>query len=307
MKLFVTAAVLYLAFAGATTGAGESLPPPIIDVHLHAFPLTYYDRRPGDPNPITKVPAPKTDAEFMAAVFERMERYNIVKGWISGPRELVGRWSNAAGGRLIPSIYIAPSGPMPDLEELRADYASGFYRAMGEVTIQYRQMSPSSEEFEPYLALAEEFDIPVGIHMGLTRPGGTYVAWPGYRARGGTPLLIEDALVRHPDLRIVVQHAGWPFLDEMKAVLWAHPQLYVDVSLINWMLPRPEFHDYLEALMRAGFGKRIMYGSDHAIWPDLIDRAIEGVETAAFLTADEKRDIFYNNAARFLRLEAAAE
>mgnify|MGYP003536296971 CR=1 FL=1 len=30
--------------------------------------------------------------------------------------------------------------------------------------------------------------------------------------------------------------------------------------------------------------------------------AVEGIESASFLTPEQKRDIFYNNAARFLRL-----
>ena len=34
-----------------------------------------------------------------------------------------------------------------------------------------------------------------------------------------------------------------------------------------------------------------------------IRRAVEGIEPATFLTEQQKRDIFYNNAARFLRLE----
>jgi predicted TIM-barrel fold metal-dependent hydrolase len=277
--------------------------PPIIDMHLHAFPVTFYDRKPGDINPISKQPAPMSDDEFMQAIFERMDHHNIVKAMISGPRERVAAFTAARPDQLIGSIYVEPKRPLPDLEQLRADYESGFYEAMGEVTIQYLQISPSDPEFEPYLALAEEFDIPVGIHMGFTRPGGTYMAWPGYRAADGNPLLIEEALVRHPKLRIFVMHAGWPFLDEMKAVMWAHPQLYVDISLINWMAPRAEFHHYLQALVRSGFGKRIMHGSDHAIWPDNIDIALDALETAEFLTAEQKRDILYNNAARFLRLE----
>ena len=38
------------------------------------------------------------------------------------------------------------------------------------------------------------------------------------------------------------------------------------------------------------------------MWPEVIAIAIETIETANFLTEEEKRDIFYNNAARFLRL-----
>jgi predicted TIM-barrel fold metal-dependent hydrolase len=45
-----------------------------------------------------------------------------------------------------------------------------------------------------------------------------------------------------------------------------------------------------------------MFGSDQMMWPETIGIAIETIETAEFLTNEEKRDIFYNNAARFLRL-----
>jgi len=39
------------------------------------------------------------------------------------------------------------------------------------------------------------------------------------------------------------------------------------------------------------------------VWPEAIGMAVDGIESAAFLTAEEKRDIFYNNAVRFLRLD----
>jgi uncharacterized protein len=40
------------------------------------------------------------------------------------------------------------------------------------------------------------------------------------------------------------------------------------------------------------------------VWPGVIERAVAVIEDAPFLTAEQKRDIFYNNAARFLRLGA---
>lgn len=48
-----------------------------------------------------------------------------------------------------------------------------------------------------------------------------------------------------------------------------------------------------------------MFGSDQMNWPGTIERAIEGIESATFLSAEQKRDILYNNAARFLRLSEA--
>ena len=92
-------------------------------------------------------------------------------------------------------------------------------------------------------------------------------------------------------------------IDQMIALLYTHPQVYVDVGVISWVLPRKEFHRYLQRLVEAGFGKRVMFGSDEMVWPQSLRIAIEAVETADFLTPSQKRDIFYNNAARFLRLQ----
>ena len=55
-----------------------------------------------------------------------------------------------------------------------------------------------------------------------------------------------------------------------------------------------------------GFGlpivKRVMFGSDQMQWPETIDWAVERIEQAPFLTEEQKQDIFYNNAKRFLKL-----
>ena len=45
-----------------------------------------------------------------------------------------------------------------------------------------------------------------------------------------------------------------------------------------------------------------MFGSDQMVWPSTIDMAIASITEADFLTEEQKRDILYNNAARFLRL-----
>jgi predicted TIM-barrel fold metal-dependent hydrolase len=50
----------------------------------------------------------------------------------------------------------------------------------------------------------------------------------------------------------------------------------------------------------------IMFGSDEMIWPDAIKLAIGGVNSADFLSPRQKRDILYNNVARFLRLDPAS-
>ncbi len=65
---------------------------------------------------------------------------------------------------------------------------------------------------------------------------------------------------------------------------------------------RPAFYRFLQGIVDAGYGDRVLFGSDQMIWPGIIEPAIQSIEEAQFLDARQKRDILYNNAARFLRL-----
>jgi predicted TIM-barrel fold metal-dependent hydrolase len=103
------------------------------------------------------------------------------------------------------------------------------------------------------------------------------------------PLALEGVLVRHPKLRLWVMHAGWPLADEMVGLLYAHPQVHVDVGVIVYAWPRPEFYGYLKRLVEAGFVDRVLFGSDQMIWPEGLERAIESIEEAPFLTRPSGR------------------
>jgi uncharacterized protein len=63
---------------------------------------------------------------------------------------------------------------------------------------------------------------------------------------------------------------------------------------------------YIQRIVEAGFEDRVMFGTDQLIWPKLMAYSISVIQNAEYLTPEEKRDILYNNAARFLRLDTAA-
>ena len=143
-----------------------------------------------------------------------------------------------------------------------------------EVSNQYVGIGPSNTHFEPYLAIAEELDIPVGIHIGIGPPGAPYLGFAqGYRAALHSPLTLEeDALIRHPRLRVYIMHAAWPMLEELLAVLWTHPQVHVDLGAIVFALPQAELYRFLQRIVEAGFSKRVMFGTDQMVWPGVIER-----------------------------------
>ena len=301
---------------------------PILDMHLHArgtvfiaanpYPMCapfqqvpYWDPKTQElqggfvcPQPI---PPGETEAEVMRQTIAVMQRRNII-GMVSGEPELMATWKAAAPDRIIPGLDLrvgASSGPRHvkarTAAEVRALHARGVFHVLGEVLAQYEGIPADDPRLEPYWALAEQLDIPVAIHMGPGGPGDPY-SGNGYRARNSSPLKLEEVLVRHPRLRVYIMHAGYPMLDELRALLFAHPQVYVDISGIVYTEPRPAFYRFLQGIVEAGYGERVMFGSDQMIWPGIIEPSIKVIEDAPFLDEKQKRDIFYNNAARFLRL-----
>jgi len=280
----------------------------IIDVHLHAYPDDM--PIPAAVNPATgKAVQLKNGAAHRAACLAEMKRLNIVKGIVSGGDgdriAAAIAWHDADPGRIIPGAGVRGSEdtPLPDLNLLRSAFKEGRLKVLGEVTTQYAGLTLDDPKYSAYLALAEELDIPVALHTGTMPPGMSFdPCCRKARAHLGDPILIEEALNRYPKLRLNLMHAGWPYLDNTISILFHYPQVNADLGAIDWLLPRAEFHHYFEALMRAGFGKRLMFGTDQMYWPEGISMAVEAVSSAPFLSAEEKQDIFYNNAAKFYRL-----
>lgn len=324
MKLFTP--VLALLLVPLHGGAQEPLP--VIDMHLHASaanengppPLALcvpimewpvrdpqrswaevfigWQREPPCRDPVW---SPQTDEALMRETIDALERHNVI-GVLSGPPERVEEWRDAAPDRFIPGFQFRFGREDISPDALRRLYQEGRFSVFAEVTNQYVGIPPSDARFDPYLAVAEELDFPVGIHIGTGPPGAPYLGDDRYRAALHSPLTLEDALIRHPALRVYIMHAGWPMLDDLLAVLWTHPHVYVEVGGIVHGVPRADFYRYLQRIVEAGFGKRVMFGSDQMVWPGVIERSIAAIEEAPFLSEGQKRDILYNNAARFFRL-----
>ena len=279
---------------------------PVIDVHIHTFGAP-----PGGliGNPVTGAPMKATDvASHEKAFLDTMQRLGIVKAVVfntgSGDDySSVVKWKTDAPDTVIAGFTVIDPAKV-DLTFLRSEHKAGRLQMIGEVAQQYLGIAPNDPRMEPIFALAEELDIPIGLHMFPGGPPGfAYLPGSHFRAAFGDPLLLEDVLAHHPKLRIYVMHAGWPFLDRMIALMYAYPNVNVDLGVISWLLPRAEFYRYLRALVQAGYSKRIMFGSDSLGFPENVEMAVDAVKAADFLTPEQKSDILYHNAARFFRLE----
>ena len=296
----IVLAVIGIGLLGSTATGQAPARPPVIDVHVHS-----------------------TNTSPQQAL-ERMKSLNIRFLVVSSLTSDLPQWASALdAAQFLPALVFpcadgrAPitgrpcfdSGTeLPDLTWLSGELKAGRIKAFGELSPQYLGLSPADSRMEPYWQLAEQFDLPVGIHMGPGPPGIAYDASPvpfkspAYRMAMSDPLLLEEVLLRHKRLRLFVMHAGWPQLERMIALMYAHPNVYGDVAALQALMPRPAYYRHLRGLVEAGFGKRIMFGSD---FPDQTGPGIDAIWGADFLSAEQKTDILCNNAVRFLRLNSS--
>ena len=275
------------ADAQTGTGTGTALPAggrePIIDVHMHAYPAD--DAIPATAlNKITRRPPGVKDGRaHLQACLAEMKRLNIVKGVVSGGTgdrlAAAMHWQETAPDRFIAGAGVRGSAdvPLPEIDVLRKAFAEGRIRVLGEVTAQYAGLSLSDPKYIPYLALAEEFDIPVAVHTG---PGAAVS-----RTIRAVAVIAPVSAIPRRSKRLSIVTRSFASTSCMGAGLISKirsrccPRIPRSIW-ISGTSPggsrEPSSTRTFGALVRAGFNKRLMFGSDQMYWPQAIGMAVDG-------------------------------
>lgn len=284
---------------------------PVIDMHRHAS-------WPGS-----------EDAAYRDRTLAEMDANGVVLALLSmTDTSDIDTWVQAAPGRFLagpllpcPRNLVEPRyGCFPategwaDLDWLRAQAGAGKVAVLHELIPSYAGLSVANPRLAPYWALAAEFDLPVGTHTQRgPGPGAPHSprekpgCCPDYDPGMGNPALLRPVLDRHPGLRVWIQHVGAglgdhpPFVDETIALLRDYPNVYVDLAITNGAMPMAQYEATLHQLIDAGFGDRIMFGSDNLPLAMVLARMAQ----VDWLSDAQRRAILYDNAARFLRLDDA--
>lgn len=278
----------------------------IIDMHVHS----YSENEFGDSETLVDYygqKGSKTATQHYAATIAQFKKYNIVKAMVSGNPQSVDEWvAKDSSNRIIRGILMfAATDHGMDTVKFEQMIKDKKIAVFGELGCYYSGTTLSDSVWQPYLRICERYDIPVAVHMGGGDPGGTYSWAPKARLSLGDPFLIEEVLVRYPKLRIYMMHAGgedWP--EHAIRLMAYYPQLYTDLAVMLWVEPNTQRYikEFLKNIKEAGYLDRVMFGSDQMKWPYAIEKSVKFLNSLPFLTAKEKEDIFYNNAAKFLRL-----
>ena len=192
----------------------------IIDAHLHIFPS-----EPGT-DAMARGVGHENSVEHLRQVYGELE---IVHGVVMGNRSLETGFHNYPRDLFhycvgLDSLVLRRGSHIPeDLpdqveEHLKRENCCGVKLYPG-----YNRIWLSDPVYEPVYRLAERYDKPVAVHMGLT-------AHPRAHLKYSHPLALDEAAADFPRTRFVMCHFGNPFLADAAAVLEQNPNVAAHLS-----------------------------------------------------------------------------
>lgn len=214
-------------------------------------------------------------------------------------------------GRFVGMIGINPMDRRRSLAEI--EYAVTELGFVGtHLYPHWWDLDPDDRLYYPFYEKSAELDVPVQVRVGA--------ALARFHKSVGHPISLETVARDFPELTIVASHTGWPWVEEMIAVMNVHPNVYVTTSchypLTDWanpvsgLRPMPKWDDALIRFANSGWvsdGSRgedkVLMGTDFPEWEfsTMIEEAREVLTPSAF----EK--VCGRNAARVYKLELISE
>ena len=236
----------------------------IIDAHLHLFPagneLT---------DKMVKSVGHENSVEHLRKVYSELD---MAHGIIMGNRSLELDYHDYPNDLfhycigLDSSLFCEGDSVIPDFAEkveqhLMRDSCCGVKLYPG-----YNKISLADEIYEPVYQLAQKYDKPVAIHMGLTSRARAHLKYCH-------PLALDEVAADHRKTRFVMCHFGNPFFESSAAVLVKNPNVSTDLS--GLLEGRLDLSQYLEEqqgyvfLLKSWLAAsccwdKIMFGTD---WP----------------------------------------
>jgi predicted TIM-barrel fold metal-dependent hydrolase len=131
-----------------------------------------------------------------------------------------------------------------------------FHPIMGHFAVNDRRLYSLFE-------VINELHVPVMIDVGTTGMGAGMPGGMGARLRHAHPSAIDELAVDFPDLTIVAAHPGWPWVDEMTAIVLHKGNVFWELS--GWA-PK-YFPPQLKTDIRGRLKEKIVFGSDYPSIP----------------------------------------
>ncbi|HEX6317943.1 MAG TPA: amidohydrolase family protein [Burkholderiales bacterium] len=197
-------------------------------------------------------------------------------------RQYPNRFSGLAG--------LDPTEGMRGVRELeRAVKELGFIGA--HMYPHWFELAPDHARWYPFYAKCAELDVPVQMQVGQS-----LIYTPEQRLRSvGKPITLDAVACDFPELKLVGIHVGIPWAEEMIAMAWKHPNVYIGSDAHSPKYWPQAFVHYVNS-----YGQdKVVFGTDYPVLDFL--RTREEIE-ALGLREEAKNKLLRDNALRLYKL-----
>jgi predicted TIM-barrel fold metal-dependent hydrolase len=163
-----------------------------------------------------------------------------------------------------------------------------FHPIMGRFAVDDRR-------FYPLWETIDALGVPVMIDVGTTGMGAGLPGGLGARLRHAHPMALDELAADFPHLTIVGAHPGWPWVDEMTAIVLHKGNVFWELS--GWA-PK-YFPETLRRDIRGRLQDKIMFGSDY---PSIPHARLLSEWSELGLPESVMHKVFHQNAERVLGL-----
>jgi hypothetical protein len=152
---------------------------------------------------------------------------------------------------------------------------------------------PNDNRFYPIYSYCQDSNLPVAIHTSLNFALHRKIDY-------GHPLYLDEVACDFPNLTIVANHGGWPWVNDMVALAWKRPNVYIEIGAVSpKYIGRPGTGwDLLMTYGNSVLQDQILFATDSLI-PH--ERAVKEVDMLP-LKDVVKEKLLYQNGARLLGL-----
>lgn len=157
------------------------------------------------------------------------------------------------------------------------------------------ELAPDHARWYPFYAKCVELDVPVQLQVGQSM-----LYDPNYRLRSvGRPICLDAVACDFPELKLIGIHVGIPWTDEMIAMAWKHPNVYIGTDAHS---PRYWPQSFVHFINTFGQDK-VIFGTDFPVLDFERTRAeIEALD----LRPIAKKKLLRDNALRIYGLKDSA-
>ena len=122
--------------------------------------------------------------------------------------------------RFIGFAGIDPLKGMDAIREIRRAYDLGL-RGVALRPFMFK-IPPTHAKMYPIYATCVELNIPIWFHLSINYSTNSM--------EYERPIFLDVVAQDFPELRMIAGHGGWPWINEMVAVAWRNPNIYIDIA-----------------------------------------------------------------------------